>query len=258
MNPPPSPPKNAVRFQWAINWKLCVFALCFLPILTGLGFWQLQRAEHKRTLAQTFAAGQAGEPVHFAQVKINSESQSQPGTYQKVRITGRFEQTRYWLKDNAIWQGRAGFDVITPFFSDTGEVILVNRGWVAGTGNRDLLPGAIAPAQPLTIVGTLVKPSENPLLKNPPVNTHSPWPRLVIAADPQSFGEQIDQPLWPQIVHIAAESPGALQTHWQPLRMTAERHKGYAVQWFSMAGFLLLLTLFANSNFTLWIKAKLQ
>ncbi|MCP4063778.1 MAG: SURF1 family protein, partial [Gammaproteobacteria bacterium] len=36
--------------QWHFDWRLLVFSGVFLPILIGLGVWQLNRAEEKQLL----------------------------------------------------------------------------------------------------------------------------------------------------------------------------------------------------------------
>ena len=72
-----SDPTDRSRRQWHFDWRLLVFAGFFLPVLLGLGIWQLERAGEKQaqleqwqqqavnlSWSQHLAAGhEAGQPV---------------------------------------------------------------------------------------------------------------------------------------------------------------------------------------------------
>ena len=64
--------------QWHFDWRLLVFSGVFLPILIGLGVWQLNRAEEKQLLLnqwQQEAENRARQHAHNSSVDISAPSE---------------------------------------------------------------------------------------------------------------------------------------------------------------------------------------
>ena len=241
-----------IPFRWQINGKLCVFAFCFLPLLVSLGGWQIARAQQKLTLSQTIATEQAKPAVDFADYKntVNPEGFS----YRAVTLTGRFIAEHYWLIENKTFNGQTGFEVVMPVQADTGDIVLVNRGWLKGSGDRQHLPMITTPAGVVQLQGWLTTPSHNRLLTGAVSNAG--WPKLILQLNFAQQEQELGRTLWPQVLQLQEQSMAALTTHWQPINMPAAKHYGYAVQWFAMALALAILTFIANSNFVQWMKQK--
>ena len=255
MNSPgqiPSTPK----FQVKLNWKLVLFSLLLLPLLTGLGFWQLQRAAEKTTIQESWRRQQALAPVPFAEVKDSPQE-----NFRRVAMQGQFDPEHYWLLENRVLDGNLGYEVLMPFHvenslgADAG-LILVNRGWLPAGAYRTQLPKVNTPVGVIRISGSLAKPSDNRFINEQanPTSTQG-WPRKILEVDPKALSMQL-QPiqmdgqnfLYERVLRIDAENAAAFKAHWQPINMAASKHRGYAVQWFSMAFVLVILTFFANSN----------
>ena len=60
--------KHTIAFRWHWNGKSLIFALVFLPLTTGLGFWQWHRAEEKSAILRAQEAKLGAEPVDFISV----------------------------------------------------------------------------------------------------------------------------------------------------------------------------------------------
>ncbi|ESQ78975.1 SURF1 family protein [Asticcacaulis sp. YBE204] len=99
-------------------------------VLTALGVWQVQRLMWKTTLietvnarttapAQTLESGPSGWP---ALTKANDE-------YRRVRLNGHFLNDKE-VQVYALTEAGAGYWVMTPFATDSGATIIVNRGYV--------------------------------------------------------------------------------------------------------------------------------
>lgn len=249
------PPQSA-RFQWQVNWKLCVFSLLLLPVLLVLGFWQIERADEKRTIQQTLSEQQAKPPLSWEQYLRLSDKDPEALQYRRIRLTGRLDGQRYWLLENQIVNSQVGYAVLMPLTLEDGTVVLVDRGWVHRTSSRLEPPQVSAPEGEVTLSGWLREPSDNRLLRGAAPDLSDQWPKLILMADIDLMAQEYRSPLQPTLLQLEPDSAAALVVQWRPLNMPSSRHIGYAVQWFTMALVLIILTLFANSNLASVIRAK--
>lgn len=231
-----------VPFRLEINWKISVFSLFFLPVLVSLGFWQLQRADEKSTIQQLLEEQQARPPVSL---DLQNLTDSDEWLYRFVWVEGQPDRDHPWLLENQIHQGRLGYHLLLPLILETGEVLLVNCGWLAANQDRTHLPDLPSIPERARLSGRLVKPSHNPLLREQPAAV---WPRVILQVDTQAASRALDRPVLPWVLQLNADSPMALEVEWRPLNMTADKHRAYAVQWFLLTLALVILTLYANSN----------
>lgn len=138
---------SVTRFRFQPPWWSWFALVLTATILAGLGTWQLQRAQAKeQILAQREVAGKA----EAANLAAASDPQALYG--HAVAASGAYTQ-RQILLDNQVWQGRVGYRVWTPLVLDDGRLVLVDRGWVGGAGNRQRLPQPPVPAGSLEIRG---------------------------------------------------------------------------------------------------------
>ena len=237
-------PGEAKRFQWRWNWKIVLFSLALLPVLISLGFWQLERAEDKRRLQNLYNQ----RALHKA-VPIGDVQPAPDIAFTRVRLVGQFDNPHSLLLDNRIRRGRVGYEVVTPFVTREGQTVLVNRGWLVGNPDRRVLPEVDAVLGQRTIEGLVYVPPGQALVLAQ-TELASRWPLVVQQIDSQRIGQILGSPVFPYTVRIDPTAEGALYAQWPGINTRPERHTGYAVQWFSMAFVLVLLTVLANSN--LW------
>lgn len=233
--------QSASRALLTANRKLTLFTLMALPVLIGLGLWQLDRAAQKRELKADYLAQQAQPPSPLNSANFNSLSD-----YRRVLVQGQFDPSHIWLLDNKQRNGRVGYEVVMAFKLLEGGVILVNRGWLASPERRQSLPKIPNANGPLLLFGELVSVSHHPLLND--TSLKEDWPRVVLAMDIDAMSEQLEQPLLERYVRLDEASPGALFTDWSAINISADKHMGYAVQWFAMAIALLIWFVIANTS----------
>lgn len=234
---------KAAFFKAALyHWKVSVLVILFTPLLLGLGFWQLERAEQKRQLLAVYQQQQELPPIPLADLVIDqgaSNNKSQADTYRPVTLTGRYNNSEYWLLDNRSRGGKPGYEIVMPFTSDVGT-ILINRGWLPAPQRRDQLPAVETPTQQLTINGFLYPLPSNAIIKHSDSDWPEPWPKRVLQLDTQAVSAALDTSVYPLLLNIDSDSPGALITEWQVTNTLPQKHQGYAVQWFTMAIALLI------------------
>ncbi len=247
------PQGTANNFSWQPNVRLLLFAGLMLPLLLSLGYWQLDRAEEKRQILAQFVGNQQSPPATLAE--LNAESNLQ---YRAVQLQGKLDATRRVLLDNRVRNGRPGYEVFELLTAKAGsDKILVNRGWVQASLDRNQLPEVVPVAGEVRLSGSLYRVLKGGFQLDDGIDIVSSWPVRVgwVSAEraKRLYGEEI----FAYQLRLDSDSPGALQTGWPTVAIQPEKHTAYAVQWFVMALVLLIMTLNANSNLTAWIKHKM-
>ena len=222
-----------MRFE--ANTKLTVFVALFLPLLIALGFWQLDRAHDKQAIGEVQDAAASRPPQ-----TLDTRDDVAPGHLARVRIGGRLDVERLVLLDNRTHEGRVGYEVFALL--DQGEeapALLLGFGWVPAPQLREDLPVPRLPSGPVSLLGVVVRDADQaPVFGE--VMESDIWPLRVQRLDLAQIAEVLDRPVYAWPVMVAAGEPG-VQTHvFEPVRMSANTHFGYAVQWFGLATVLVL------------------
>lgn len=214
-----------------------IFTGFFLPVLIGLGLWQLDRAGQKQQqLAQW---QQQALDLSWPELISRGLESGRP-----VTLAGHYGD-RTWLLDNRTRDGMPGYEVLTLFFSIEGPPVVVNRGWVQAPRHRDQLPPVPAPEGLVELAGRVSEYPEPPVL-NSNAQAAVGWPRRVQSL-PQAVAVQEHPELPGAIIRlIDPDQPGAFRADWAPDRMGPQTHYGYATQWFALALALGILTVAAS------------
>jgi len=210
---------------------MSVFVALALPVVVGLGVWQLERAAGKRGAEQTFIERMSARPV-APPARLDDVD------FLRVRLVGEFEAGRYFLVDNQVAGGRSGYWVIASFRSSGERRWLVNRGWIAAPVDRHTLPEVPHPAGRLEIVAA-VWPDTGlvPLLAED--SWQEPWPIRVQRLNVARMARLLDNAA-PREIRLEAGQPGVLGAISVKTGFDSQRHEGYALQWFALAAVLLL------------------
>jgi surfeit locus 1 family protein len=231
---------GAWKFRPGLASTLAVLLL--LPLLLSLGFWQLDRARLKAELQTAFAE-------HFERDLIPFSEIVEPGDfvhlYRRVVAGGRYDGERQVLLDNQVRDGRPGYHVLTPLRLSDGAAILVNRGWIPVGESRQILPEIAVAAEPVAVGGWLAQPANPGIRLGDAGGADRRWPRVLQYVDYERLATILEYPLHPVILLLEPEAPGGYWRDWQPRfgGIGPERHQGYAVQWFALAGALAILYL---------------
>lgn len=243
------PGPGGLRFY--LEWRITLFTLVLVPLMTGLGFWQLQRAAEKETLAASWEQRQQQPPASLDQLW---DATGNVLAYLPVKVSGVFLQDKYFLLDNRIFGGRFGYEVLGIMRLDGGrQMALVNRGWVAGDASRVSLPAVPQVSGPLELTGHIyVAPGKPYLLAEQRLGDG--WPKILQAVEMDKITPSLaalgDGPVFPYSIRIAPGQPAALAVDWQIINISPQKHRAYAAQWFTMALVLTVFYLLRNSN--LW------
>ena len=128
-----------LKYRFNFTLPLTIAFLIVFSILIKLGLWQLERADHKKNLNESYKLRQAEKVIDLNDHKsINSKESI---LWRRVSLNGSFYKEKNLIVDNQIFKHEAGFNILTPFKIDgTGMTILINRGWHKNLINREQIP----------------------------------------------------------------------------------------------------------------------
>ncbi|MGB0721099.1 MAG: SURF1 family protein [Gammaproteobacteria bacterium] len=215
-----------------------------LSLLMGLGFWQLDRAGQKDSLARDFAA--APGQRNFDSI-VSGASYTR---FQRAVAVGQFVDEPAFLLDNRAWKGRPGYQVLVPFRLRQGQgLVLVNLGWVPMGRTRQDLPELAWPAG-VRDIDVLVTPPPEKVIRlgpdDPPVSSRA---RVIQAIEPKLLATYLNESLLPYVLLLEESEDFGYERAWKPYHgITSDKHRGYAFQWFSLAVTLLILYVMVNTR----------
>lgn len=232
------------RLEFRPGFWPTVITLIMLGILVSLGFWQLDRAAQKRALLEEYRAETNNAPLRLDPLREDYEGMD----YRVVVASGHFDGTRQLLLDNRTYNGKVGYQVLTPLVLDgTERRVLVNRGWVPLGNNRSVLPDLPVPTGKQRIIARIkLNPEKVFMLADE--EPRKGWPWRVQAVQIELFEKELRYPLMPLTLLLESDIGDGLVRDWHPLTFGPERNEGYAVQWFGLALALLIIYLVVNTR----------
>ena len=215
-----------------------VAAVVAIATFSWLGLWQLDRAGEKERRRGAFAARTSDAPILLSQrlSTMPVEFDLAWWRYRHVEFSGEVLGDRQYLLDNRTRNAVAGYHVYVPMHvTGLDRVVLVNRGWVEGGPVREHLPDVSWNATELVVSGFVEQP-RLPILLGDDGYAESSWPKVVQRIDFDKIARDLERPVLPFVVLMDAAAPGGFVREWSPyLGIGPDRHRGYALQWFSLA-----------------------
>jgi surfeit locus 1 family protein len=242
-----------------------IAAIAIAITAVSLGNWQTRRAEEKELLKATLAQAKALPPISFQDVSKETHEK------RRVTLTGVFLSDKTIFIDNRTHKGQAGFHVLTPLKIDNGTV-LVLRGWVArDIRDRTKLPTLKALSEPVAVTGLsqedLIKSYELGKAEEPALGQQlwqsatleqvRQFTKLSLApfvlrqtdalgqvservSSQSNNGQSNGQSNKGQSDAVQEVNDGLVRD-WAAFNTDVDKHRGYAVQWYSLAGLSLVL-----------------
>lgn len=220
---------SKVQSMQRFKWMLLAMALLLWPILVGLGFWQLDRAEQKSELLETWKV--RAQQVH-------SLASHDLEKFSSIESQGEFDRERWLLLDNRTRAGKVGYEVVALFYpQEVTTPVLINLGWIQANQDRRIYPEVVLPEGTITVSGRLTEPSE--LLVLAESSPQQGWPQRLQRLDISRLEKQLGLNVMPWVIRPDDPIIAHLDLSWTPTVMQPEKHQAYALQWFVMAVVLL-------------------
>ena len=205
--------------------RITIFFIIFAVLFFSLGIWQIERGQAKTQIMSEFENKLTKEPIY-----LNAESKK----WDRVLISGKWENKKQLLIDNVIHQGIAGYKVLTPLRVDeTNKLILVDRGWIKQNKFRDQLPDIQIPDDFESVSGTLEQPELGLVLSDELISNN--WPKISQTKNFEVISKAYTEEIFPMILLADPLLKNSLEyIKITPTNMTPIKHYGYSSQWFLM------------------------
>jgi len=219
------------RFQLSL-WPTLA-AVAGIALTFALGTWQLDRGHEKAALAERIKSAHRDALIAMPAAEIRAEDVQ----WRRVEARGRFEPKYAVLIDNRVLHGVPGYHVVMPLKLGTSErYVLVNRGWVAGTGARSQLPQIATPSGVVTVVGLATVPSRRYLELSTRIAEGNVWQNLTL----ERYRAAVPIAIQAVVIQQENDLGDGLQRVWAPPDFGTNTHYGYAFQWFALAAAILI------------------
>ncbi len=214
---------------------LIVCVLAATAVLSCLGAWQVQRLQWKEALIADVEARVKSPPSTLPELAV-LYAETGDVDYAPVSLSGTFDHSRemYFFTTH---DGQSGWSVFTPLVLGTGNVALVNRGFVPAQLKDPALRQQGQTAGRVTITGL----ARNPLFEKP----NSMIPDNDIAQRQffwKSMGDMAlaaglePDTLVPFFIDAdATDNPGGWPRGGTTIVSFPNNHLQYAITWFGLA-----------------------
>ena len=200
-----------------------------MAFLVSLGFWQLDRADQKRTIEASIQKANTGvvELIMNQNELLNKE-------YYEVRLQGSYIGDKQFIYDNQIVDQASGYYVLTPFvLTGQSNAIMINRGFIPWNGRRDQLDDIAVDSAFREVKIQVSRPIKRIELKTSDISNQ--FPVLIQAIDFDVI-EEISSTSFVDVIGLLdPSSDDGFVRKWEPYTGSIEKHIGYAIQWFLMA-----------------------
>ena len=208
-------------------------ALAAIALTVALGNWQSRRAEEKLALGRDLDDASRRAVLALPPSPVDAHGYE----FSHVSVRGEYSARHTILLDNKVLRGTPGYHVLTPLKIGGGDMyVLVNRGWVAAGARRDSLPQIQTPSGTATVEGIAVVPSIHILELGAKTEEGIVWQNLVLARYAKWSGLKLQ----PIVLQQTSDSADGLVRAWERPDTGADRHRGYAFQWYALAITILI------------------
>lgn len=223
-------------------WQILIATVLGAALLVGLGVWQLQRLQWKEALIAERDNRLAAPPVSLDQALKEFDAE-QSVEFLKVEASGTFQHNAE-LFMLATEGGVPGFQVVTPFVSRDGIIVLIDRGFIPEPLKDPARRPESRPAGAVNVVGILRRhvKSRGPFTpdNDPEANIWYWWdiPAMLAHASVAP-----DARVAPFALHLLpGEGPRTLPAPVAVDKGLTSNHLQYALTWFALAILLIIMS----------------
>jgi cytochrome oxidase assembly protein ShyY1 len=225
----------------ATSWKRWlawfVLAVLFATSCVFLAIWQLDRRDEVVSKIQRMVTNYDSSAIDFSEIANLSETDVIGYEWHPVILQGSYQAKDQLLVRNRPIAGQPGFLQLVPFKLTSGELVLIERGWIPADSN--LAPSAkLIPGEDIRTITARIRLSElTPNRQSPEGQVTSI--RLTDLRD--LLAQDLETDFYLRLVSEPSSELSIPQPLGKPL-LDEGNHLSYAVQWilFALMGFYAL------------------
>lgn len=219
------------RFLFSSKWLgYLLLAAIFAAGCLLLGRWQMDRRAETLAEINRVTANYSAAPLAFAEAADQFSALDADKEWTQVELKGRYDVAGERVVRNRPLNGQPGYEVVVPFKLDTGQTVVVDRGWLPIGNNTPGRPDSV-PAPPSGDVTVIVrlKPGEPALQRGAPEGQ-------LASIDLPAYAAQLGYPvLTGAYGQLASETPAAAAMPYPFPKPSVDEgtHLSYSLQWFA-------------------------
>jgi len=214
-------------------------ALAAALITALLGSWQLERAAEKARLQARVDQAAAQEPVRMGAAPLEPASVE----FRMVEASGTFNADGTVYVDNRTRNGVPGYEIVTPLrITDSTRYVLVKRGWVEAGASRSHLPPIATPSGAVTVRGIALPGNPRVFELSGRVQAGTLWENITVDRYRTAYGLDLQ----PVFIQQANDTGDALARDWRRPDTGVNRHRAYALQWFTLCAAIIAIYVVLN------------
>jgi len=205
----------------------------FAVACVALGSWQWNRREEALAAIARLDANYDEPAVPLEDVLVETDDYELGQQWTVVEARGEYLADEQLLLRGRVRDTAVGFDVVVPFRTDAGSILLVDRGWVP-PGDTSAAPDAVAapPTGEVTIVVRLREDEGEIAGRGAPEGQ-------IASVDLDAIAQAHDEPVYTGAYGLLASEDGAspegVALATRPV-LDEGPHLSYTLQWFVFAG----------------------
>lgn len=206
--------------------------LFFVIVFCLLGIWQLQRYHFKQELMAAFETRSHSSPKPFLSVA----NQGQDLPFQPVFIEGEFDNSKFIYLQNQMHKGQMGYEVLTPVhLPGESRLLLIDRGWLP----QEQYKTWSSTQTRVRVTGYIKLLNEHQFILGKNIYSFA-FPLIMQKIDFKQIEEMTHESFFPFIVRATSDLHDGLTRDWIVTSMLPVKHLGYSIQWFLLAGVLMI------------------
>lgn len=212
-----------------------LFTIPAVLVMIGLSIWQVQRLHWKEGLIADRESRISAAPIDLPAPGGNLADVE----YRRVRLTGRFLHDHEMYLAARSLNSNIGYHIITPMVLDSGDTVLVDRGWVPDTKK---LPETRAQGQlqgDVTMDGVVRLSQRQSFMQPDNEPGKNVWFFLDLPAMVAKAGLQARSDLY--VEAAASDIPGTYPLGGQTRINLPNDHLQYAITWALLAAILAVI-----------------
>ncbi|GAA4665999.1 SURF1 family cytochrome oxidase biogenesis protein [Amycolatopsis dongchuanensis] len=220
--------KVLLRPSWlALVAGVLIFAFACFWLLSP---WQFNRNSEREAQNAAVQHSMTAEPKPLDTVLAPGVAPDRNTEWTRVTITGKYLPEDEVVARLRTVQGEPAFEVLTPFRTTTGEVVLIDRGYVQPGEHNSVPPYAAPPAGTVEVVARVRQDETDPKNRDAFADASTGGKLQSYVVDSRVVARSSGLPIRPGYFQLDQNAPGVLNALPLP-QLDAGPFFSYALQW---------------------------